>query len=656
MRPLNDFVGVVALDRTPLDLRGFAAGLESLAGYPLRRSDFFECPGAALAVFQSGDRGCLVISRPAGVDGASGRVLACRARLDNLAGLRAELPGTDDSQEISTPMDLVVRSYRQWGSDCARRLLGDWSFAAWDPRRRRLLLARDVLGSGSVYYRSTSGRFWFSSSLKVLLALSPGPSEVDDLAIAKVLVSWAETGAATVYRGVSRLVSGGLVFVEAGAVKCRTYWSAESAPSLRLSSDREYVDAFRAVFTQAVEDRLTARAGATLSGGLDSGAVVAEASALLEPSGRRLPAFCWVPSHDVGAAVGCHRVGDERQLAAETASRLGNVDLRLVESPRSGPLAAIESVLDLHPEPRHAAGNFGMLLSLFHAAGDNGVDTLLVGQGGNATLSWDGGAVLRRLAVQGRWLKLLWELPPAPTVTWRSRLGELRRDLWASPRVRSRDRLSSSEPWSRYSAIAAVFASRLRLLDRMREEGHDPSFSGRIDPFEGRIAWIARMGTSSSLPQTLAGGVGLRVVDPTTDRRLVEFCLGIPLDQFARRGERRLLVRRSMAHRLPESVLNLTRRSLQSGDVAFQVRRTSKEIEAVLSDLDRSERVRESIEIGKMRSILRSVHGCIDPQVTMGCQVILLRGLMVGMFLRRLERGARSPSLRVALANENGRA
>src|SRR3990170_2555232 len=78
----------------------------------------------------------------------SGILFTADGRVDNReeliadCGLRIteyEKSGIPDSQ-------LILHAYRKWGEDCPKRIYGDWSFAVWQPRERRLFLARDHFG------------------------------------------------------------------------------------------------------------------------------------------------------------------------------------------------------------------------------------------------------------------------------------------------------------------------------------------------------------------------------------------------------------------------------------------------------------------------------------------------------------------------------
>ena len=64
---------------------------------------------------------------------------------------------------------------------------------------------------------------------------------------------------------------------------------------------------------------------------------------------------------------------------------------------------------------------------------------------------------------------------------------------------------------------------------------------------------------------SLTSGVLRR--DPTKDKRLIEFCLSLPSDQFVRNGNERYLIRRAMEGILPDKIrLNSMSRGLQSAD------------------------------------------------------------------------------------------
>ena len=95
------------------------------------------------------------------------------ARLDNrdelgqaLGILPAERPHYPDSR-------LILLAYERWGERCPEYLLGDFAFAIWDGRHRKLFCCCDHLGRRPFFYYHDGQRFLFASEAKAILAI-PG--------------------------------------------------------------------------------------------------------------------------------------------------------------------------------------------------------------------------------------------------------------------------------------------------------------------------------------------------------------------------------------------------------------------------------------------------------------------------------------------------
>ena len=67
---------------------------------------------------------------------------------------------------IITDTDLILASYERWGLGCPAKIVGDFAFAIWDQREKRLLLARDLMGMRVLYYRQDSNKLLFGTELK----------------------------------------------------------------------------------------------------------------------------------------------------------------------------------------------------------------------------------------------------------------------------------------------------------------------------------------------------------------------------------------------------------------------------------------------------------------------------------------------------------
>src|SRR5262249_41190337 len=109
------------------------------------------------------------------VDPVTGHVIAYNGEIYNFGELRQRLLA--DGQQFQSTGDTAVmlRALGLHGPVAVSWLRGMFAFACWDPRRRRLLLARDPLGIKPLYLaRSPNpGTGWsvaFASELRALLA------------------------------------------------------------------------------------------------------------------------------------------------------------------------------------------------------------------------------------------------------------------------------------------------------------------------------------------------------------------------------------------------------------------------------------------------------------------------------------------------------
>jgi asparagine synthase (glutamine-hydrolysing) len=109
----------------------------------------------------------------------SGCVITADVRLDN----RPELLNALDLGEqgpVAGDAGLILAAYLAWGTACVERFLGDFAFAIWDPRQRRLFCARDHLGMRPFYYHHSACRFFaFASEPLAILELPQAPRRVN---------------------------------------------------------------------------------------------------------------------------------------------------------------------------------------------------------------------------------------------------------------------------------------------------------------------------------------------------------------------------------------------------------------------------------------------------------------------------------------------
>jgi asparagine synthase (glutamine-hydrolysing) len=192
------------------------------------------------------------------------------------------------------------------------------------------------------------------------------------------------------------------------------------------------------------------------------------------------------------------------------------------------------------------------------------------------------------------------------------------------------------EPWLSYSAIRPEFARRLNLLERMRTENHDPTFSQHwATPHAPRIELLLESG--SRLAESAAAH-GLSIRDPTQDLRVVKYCLSVPEDQFVDpTGGPRWLIRRAMHGTIPTEVLENPRRGLQAADLVLRLRAHPDEMEAALAQCSRVPDVADYIDMPRLRAVWASVRVENTEATGIDARSILTRGLMAGLCLAAID-------------------
>jgi asparagine synthase (glutamine-hydrolysing) len=177
----------------------------------------------------------------------------------------------------------ILNAYEKWGDDCVKHLLGDFAFAIWDDRRKRLFCARDHFGVKPFFYTHTGNSFNFSSSLNELKV----STELNEIAIGDYLLFGVnQDQSTTIFKEIQRLPPGHTLTIENNQFKIQRYWTPSLPPEVRFRDPETYVERFSELLDSAVADRLgTGRVAISMSGGLDSTSLAAIASKHAEVAG-----------------------------------------------------------------------------------------------------------------------------------------------------------------------------------------------------------------------------------------------------------------------------------------------------------------------------------------------------------------------------------
>jgi asparagine synthase (glutamine-hydrolysing) len=574
--------------------------------------------------------------------------LVCTARLDNRDSLlqsfaipASEFPRTSDAH-------LITLAWNRWGTDLAPHLEGDWSLAAWNPREKKLFLARDACGLSTLYYCKGDGFLAFASSMKALLAIPCVIDQPEEANLAEVLLNTYLQPELTAFKNIFRLLGAQTLSVKAnGLCSTQTFWSPEYREPIRYRRDEDYEEAYLELFTRAVQSCLRSQKpiAASLSGGRDSGSVVALAAPLLAAQGRSLTAYTSVPCLPPDGAQG-RSLGNEWEPAHNIARMAGpNVQHIAIDAADYRVLQGINHLLDVHSGVNGAAVNHFWLQAISEAAARQGAGVLLSGQMGNYSVSWTGSGSLMLALRRKDWATALHLLSHTESNAWLLIKRKILKPLLAPatylshilppPSARDINQVSAIQP-SFIENLDSRSALRRAALGSIKSPSGIPAFqifSAFMDARE--ILLSARYRVANQLPTEISAWHRVQSLDPTANQQLVEFLLRVPDSQFVKEGQGCSLFKRAFRNKLPEDVLAGKRKGLQSADIGHRILRELPDFQQCIADFASIPAASKILNLSAMDQCLRDLTSSVNPESTSNSAHILLKGIAVGLFLQR---------------------
>lgn len=525
-----------------------------------------------------------VVSEPAGTR------LVADARIDNRDELMSALSLTT-SDRVSDAQ-LIACAYRRWGARCIERLVGDFAFALWDDRSQEMFCGRDPMGVKPFYFFASERLFAFASEAKALLALPGVPNDVDDAQVVRFIEGRMDDRTGTLFRFVHRLPAAHTMTVTRAGVRQQKYWDPSAARDVRFSTSDQYAEAFREIFTEAVKARLRTEdaVGATLSGGLDSSSIVCMARQIQRGT-RRSPlhtfslVFPSLPEKDL-------RLIDERRYIDAVVGD-GGVLPTWVRGDELSPTAEVGTILDQLDEP-YAAPNLYLHRGMYRAAQQRGARVLLDGFDGDTAVS-HGFARLNTLLRRGDWDTFEHEIRALAAhremrldtiigyfglpylallarhgrwVAWARAARELTRRFGVSTHTLASHGIRPALPRALRTAYHSIRARHngtrplsLRengrtARERDRAELREQELDVMYDERESHVHGLSQPAYQLTLEMAdkCAAAFGVEPRYPYFDRRLIDYCVGLPDSEKLKNGWPRHVFRRAMEGILPAEI------------------------------------------------------------------------------------------------------
>ncbi len=252
------------------------------------------------------------------MDSACGRyTIVFNGEIYNYRSIRSLL--TEKGYAFSTQSDTEVLLYWlvEHGEKGIKDLDGMFAFCLYDKVLNRLLLARDPFGEKPLYYASRNSNFAFCSEIAPLSKLSWVDLRLNMEALKNYLKFLYTAPPDTFYEGIKELPPGEVITycLTKNSYTIEPYFCLVNELNETPDTNSAAIDAdiFRFEFGKALTSRMVADVPIAiyLSGGLDSNAIAAQATAVL---GQPLSSFTMSYAGDRDAAE-----FDESQVAKRSA-------------------------------------------------------------------------------------------------------------------------------------------------------------------------------------------------------------------------------------------------------------------------------------------------------------------------------------------------
>lgn len=218
-------------------------------------------------------------------DKTQDHVLVYNGEVYNYKALKSQLELTDGQLQSSSDTEVVLESFKQYGTKSFELFNGMYAFSLLDKKANKAYIVRDRLGIKPLYYYCDQDSLFFASEIKAISTMAGKEPQMNDLALSE----WAYYGSAirenTFFQGCQKLLPGHYIEIDLDsmAMKVIPYWLPENVKPLsgRVANGRaDATTKIKELLETAVCRQLVGDVpvGVFLSGGIDSSAITAFAS------------------------------------------------------------------------------------------------------------------------------------------------------------------------------------------------------------------------------------------------------------------------------------------------------------------------------------------------------------------------------------------
>lgn len=508
-------------------------------------------------------------------------IITCDAIIDNRDELLELLNISNKKVSDFTDSEYILMSYKKWGENCVNYLLGDYTFVIYNQNNNKIFAARDAIGQRTLYYYNDDDFFAFSTVTDPLLYGINKHFNINERWLTDFLaidgVGNISENIETINEDILQLQPAHILSIKNNTIEIKEYWNPiNNLKKLKKKSEKEYIDEFLNLFKMAIRCRIRSKdnIGIMLSSGLDSSSIAVLAAELLKSDNKKLKSYTSVPFYKSNYDENSFYICNEGDIVKELVDYIGNIEMNLCDFSKSNSVSVINELINAYGQPYKIIENSYWLKNILDAAAKDNCKVMLTGQFGNATISYgDFMVVEKSLIKKFKFIRAINEINNISKTYNISRKKIYRKvinSFLPFEYLKKKPKLNKYEycpvnkklikKWDvekRFKILginSPVY--KIKDLNKTRKSLMDPITRSHLNALQVNIS--------------LASGVLRR--DPTSDKRIVEFCMSLPSNLLVNNGIERYLIRKSMEGLLPDSIIkNYKYRGLQGADWVYRL-------------------------------------------------------------------------------------
>ena len=458
----------------------------------------------------------------------------------NYIELREELKKEGYTFRSQTDTEVIVAAYDYWGDECVDYFDGMFAFAIWDSTKKILFAARDRFGEKPFFYFFDGQKFLFASEMKALWTAGIERRPNQKMLFNFITIGYTDNPAdpnETFFENISKLPAATTLYYnpEKKELVLEKFWDIDFEKQDKKIKDDEATEQFNHLFSASVQRRLRSDVaiGTSLSGGLDSSSVVANANPLTAFTAS-FPGF-----------------EKDELIFSKQVSEKFNLQQHIVNVSADEMINDWEKICYHQEEPFGSASIYAQF-KVFELAKQHNIKVLLDGQGADEIL-----------AGYHKYYKWYWQELFRNRRLFRSKELKAAREIGVPEKFGFKNIIAAYFP-----AFATVTLENQYLLKALKHEDLTKDFvklqskeAYYTTPDHFTLNGVLHFNTCThgleellryADRNSMAHGREVRL--PFLSHELVEFVFSLPANYKIRNGWTKWLLRTSMKDKLPESI------------------------------------------------------------------------------------------------------